>query len=301
MEGFKAVLEDNFLTELDLCGGRFTWEKSRGTKDWVKERLDRAFATTSWWRKFPLCKLTMYHTSVSDHEPILLDLFNVSISKKFFRFKFENTWLKEPNFHTEVMNFWADIPSMHLLPKLISVSSFMEKWGRNFFHKFREKIKQEKEIIVNLVNYTDEGNVKLYLEAKEKLNEILKQEEDYWRQRAKIFLLQDGDTNTKFFHAMATTRKKNNHVMFLETDTGERVEDHEGMCQIVKDYFTGVFACSNDVNVQDSSSANVVTAEQNSELVKEVTYEEFSLAIKQMHPDKASGPDGLNPAFFQHF
>lgn len=22
------------------------------------------------------------------------------------------------------------------------------------------------------------------------------------------------------------------------------------------------------------------------------------MAVKQMHPDKASGPDGLNPAFF---
>lgn len=36
-------------------------------------------------------------------------------------------------------------------------------------------------------------------------------------------------------------------------------------------------------------------------LTAEVTFEEFIKAVKQMHPDKASGPDGLNPAFFQHF
>lgn len=42
-----------------------------------------------------------------------------------------------------------------------------------------------------------------------------------------------------------------------------------------------------------------LTDEQNSRLVEEVTFEEFSLAVKQMHPDKASGPDGLNPAFIQ--
>lgn len=45
------------MTELDLMGGSFTWEKSRGSKDWVRERLDRAFASTSWWQLFPLCKL----------------------------------------------------------------------------------------------------------------------------------------------------------------------------------------------------------------------------------------------------
>lgn len=33
----------------------------------------------------------------------------------------------------------------------------------------------------------------------------------------------------------------------------------------------------------------------------ELSFEEFSLAVKQMHPDKASGPDKLNPAFFQTF
>lgn len=91
MEGFRLALEDSSLTELDLGGGKFTWERSRGKKDWVRERLDRAFATASWWKMFPLCNLTVHHTSCSDHDPIQVDLLNVSISKKLFRFKFENT------------------------------------------------------------------------------------------------------------------------------------------------------------------------------------------------------------------
>ncbi|KAL8117764.1 hypothetical protein AgCh_015597 [Apium graveolens] len=36
-------------------------------------------------------------------------------------------------------------------------------------------------------------------------------------------------------------------------------------------------------------------------LTAEFSFEEFTLAIKQMHPDKASGPDVLNPAFFKSF
>lgn len=41
--------------------------------------------------------------------------------------------------------------------------------------------------------------------------------------------------------------------------------------------------------------------DQNQDLVADVTFEEFTVAMSQMHPDKASGPDGLNPAFYQSF
>lgn len=96
--GFKKAIEDCGLHEVDLTGGRFTWEKSKGTDNWVRERLDRAFETDTWWRKLPLCTLSVFHATVSDHEPIKLNLFNTSVTKKQFRFKFENTWLKESNF-----------------------------------------------------------------------------------------------------------------------------------------------------------------------------------------------------------
>lgn len=36
-------------------------------------------------------------------------------------------------------------------------------------------------------------------------------------------------------------------------------------------------------------------------LIAEVNFAEFTFTVRQMHPDKSSGPDGLNPAFFQHF
>ncbi|XP_074374615.1 uncharacterized protein LOC141715026 [Apium graveolens] len=124
MDGFRLALEDSFLSELDLCGGKFTWERCRGKPGWVRERLDRAFGTVSWLNKFPLCKLTVHHTSRSDHDPIQVELVSTSISRRLFRFKFENVWLKDPNFVKEVKEFWSKIPVMHLLPKLLDATSF---------------------------------------------------------------------------------------------------------------------------------------------------------------------------------
>lgn len=77
-------------------------------------------------------------------------------------------------------------------------------------------------------------------------------------------------------------------------DNGERVEDHENMCGIVKQYFAGVIAGDiGETNTAQSNSPRSISRDQNEKLIEEVSFEEFTIAIKQMHPDKASGPDGL--------
>lgn len=141
-------------------------------------------------------------------DPIKLVLVNTFVSKKNFRFKFENTWLKKVEFHTEVTNYWKSLPPSHLLPKLISVSSFMAKWSRNFFHKFCEKVLNQKAAIDTLQNREDDDGIQMYFDEKEKLNELLLHEELYMKQRVKIFWLEEGDKNSKFFHASASSRKK---------------------------------------------------------------------------------------------
>ncbi|XP_074361140.1 uncharacterized protein LOC141701372 [Apium graveolens] len=127
LDGFGRAIEDCQLSELSMSGGKFTWEKSRGYNAWVREKLDRGFANSSWWNKFPMYSFKLSHTSVSDHEPILLELLKADISKKTFRFRFENMWLRDPNFVKEVTDVWKTIPILHLLPKLFEVSSFMAR------------------------------------------------------------------------------------------------------------------------------------------------------------------------------
>lgn len=80
------------------------------------------------------------------------------------------------------------------------------------------------------------------------------------------------------------------------------VTSHEGMCRILKDYFSQVFKESNkcDLVVQEDLDP-LISNSQNEMLTADLTFTEFSQAVKSMHPDKASGPDELNPAFFQQF
>ncbi|XP_074347003.1 uncharacterized protein LOC141685822 [Apium graveolens] len=244
LEGFRKAIDDSLLAELHLHEGKFTQEKCQGKPEWVKKRLDRCFATQTWWNLFQLCKLFVDHDSASDHDPLFLDLVNVSFSRKFFA----------------------------------SVSGFMARWGRNFFHKFRDKVKKQKDMVASLSDRADMIGV----------------------ERAKNYWLTEGDANIKFFHATASVRKKTNHIAFLENDLGEQIQVHEKMCHMVKDYFTEVFTSKRDhSDIPELISNRGATMTQNADLVADLTFDEFTITVKQMHPDKASGPDGLNPAFFQ--
>lgn len=210
--------------------------------------------------------------------------------------------VKGANYINDVKGHWENIPSSHLLPKLMSVSRYMEKWGRDFFNKFKEKLRKQKAVLEALKHGNDADRIRQYITERDKLNEILLHEELYWKQRAKLFWLKEGDDNTSFFHAYASARKKNNRVNFLMTDGGTRVDSNAGMCEIVKDYFSSIFAATDLVQpAYTNVSPRVVSNEQNQILVEEVSFDEFTEAIHQMHPDKASGPDGLNPAFYQNF
>lgn len=88
------------------------------------------------------------------------------------------------------------------------------------------------------------------------------QEESYWKQRAKVFWLEEGDSNTRFFHATATTRKKMNHIKSLRNDAGEHFSNQVYMCTIIKDYYFDVFTGGNQVVMpQTSSGSRIITDE----------------------------------------
>lgn len=45
------------------------------------------------------------------------------------------------------------------------------------------------------------------------INDLLNDVEIYWGQRAKAHWLKEGDRNTKFFHAQASERQKQNTIV----------------------------------------------------------------------------------------
>lgn len=76
IQGFRDVIEDCNLTDMDLIGYPFTWERGSGTADHIEVRPDRALVSTSFMNKFPEAKLINLEISTSDHCPIILELYS---------------------------------------------------------------------------------------------------------------------------------------------------------------------------------------------------------------------------------
>lgn len=107
-----------------------------------------------------------------------------------------------------------------------------------------------------------------------------------------------GDRNTKFFHATASNRKKKNNLVKLRDENGDWVESY-GLSNVAVNYFKQIFA-TNGVHFSDHLGGirKRVTDEVNGQLLRQFTVEEVREAVFSMAPP---GPDGFNPAFYQHF
>ena len=114
--------------------------------------------------------------------------------------------------------------------------------------------------------------------------------------------MRDGDLNTKFFHASASSRRKVNRISSLVDSSNNRVTQVTNLCNVAKDYFVNLFQAQNsDVAPVINVIAESISGEDNLKLTSPFMIEEFKEAIFSMKPDKCPGPDGFNPGFFQKF
>jgi hypothetical protein len=206
--GFRAAVSDCDLTDIKLEGYPYTWIKSSGSPSVVEERLDRAMANSQWLMAYPGVKLLNLLTSHSDHSPILLQNSSISRSGRSYSFRFENNWLKEEDIEEVVLEGWGRERSMDIMHKTSRCADKLKGWGRRKRMKFKQEVVECNEEMERLRGCQDSASVGRFKELHEKHAKLLVQEEVYWRQRAKMHWLKEGDMNTKFFHMSASTRQR---------------------------------------------------------------------------------------------
>jgi hypothetical protein len=206
--GFRNAVSDCDLTDIQLEGYPYTWIKSRGSPTVVEERLDRAMANSKWLMTYPGVKLLNLLTSHSDHSPILLQNSPAVVTGKFYSFRFENAWLKEDDIQEVVEEGWGRESATDITYKTARCADKLKWWGRRKRMKFKKEVSECSEEMERLRRCHDSTNSGRYKEIQEKHARLLVQEETYWRQRAKMHWLKDGDMNTKFFHMSASTRQR---------------------------------------------------------------------------------------------
>ncbi|XP_060969090.1 uncharacterized protein LOC133036597 [Cannabis sativa] len=249
---------------------------------------------------FPNARLVNIVFSTSDHCLLFLDpsfRFQAN-SRRVFRF--ENDWLRDPKCYAIIQEHWEACVSGNIVDKVGAIQGPLGGWERSLTNNFKERIQSCKTRIDLLKGRLDVESLSEYKEARKHLAEIYHQKEIFWRQRSKQLWLREGDQNTRYFHAAASSRRKNNFIQALKDETGSWVQWGSGLSQVMVDYYTNIFHSrgSNYAEVLDVIQPSIIY-EDNVALLQPVLEEEVRHAVFQMHPDKSPEPDGLTPAFYQ--
>ena len=140
-------------------------------------------------------------------------------------------------------------------------------------------------------------------ELNSEINVLLDREARMWVQRSRIQQASQGDKNTKYFHSKATKRNRKNQICGIRDEQDSQRVGQEEISRIVTGYQQKLFTSTelDPPSIVLQHVPQVITEEMNQTLTCEFREEEVIVALKQMAPMKAPGPDGMLPLFFQHF
>ncbi|XP_055960978.1 uncharacterized protein LOC130015240 [Mercurialis annua] len=297
----KAIFECG-LSDLGARGYWFTWERGRGTSRWVEERLDRVLCNSSWAELFPQAEALNLELSSSDHKPILLNRSRQESRHHKRRFRFKNIWVSKDDCRSNIAASWNSSEGNYVVQKIKNTSVSLAVWSKGLLPNFSKEIALKKKQIDRFQLRRDEEGIRLFNRYSKELHELLEKEETYLKQRAKHFWLKDGDSNTKYFHRVASNRKKKNNLLKLRDEGGVWRSSSWEIAGILKRYFSELIASPIEgLLLHEPAVQSRFNAHHNEILMQQATFEEVRKAVFSMHNDKASGPDGLNPTFYKNY
>jgi hypothetical protein len=291
--GFRTAVSDCDLTDIHLEGYPFTWIKSRGRATVIEERLDRAMATSTWLMMYPEVKLQNLLASHSDHSPILLQNSPVVRIQSNYMFRFENMWLKEEDVEEVVEDGWGRDRGVIVTDRTSRCADKLKRWGRRKRMKFKQEVQECSDELERLRGSQNVSESRRYQEVQEHHARLLIQEETYWKQRAKMHWLKEGDLNTKIFHMSASARRRRKKIEKLVNDANIEVNTQPELCATAKNYFDHLFqANTTSHDPVLSLIAPHITREDNDRLVAPITREELKQALFRFSKCIRTRPQG---------
>lgn len=122
----------------------------------------------------------------------------------------------------------------------------------------------------------------------QRLDELLSQEETFWRQRFRVLWLKEGDLNKKFFHQRACNHKAKNKIKGLTNTHGEWQDDNHKLEEIVLNYFGDMFQSRTSKGGEEVIVAidRRVTTDMNAHLKQNFSNEEIREALFQIRQSR---------------
>lgn len=304
-ELFRDFLNISGLMDMELQGCAFTWMSNPRNGVVTKEKLDRILVNWPWRRGYSnACAVALPIVS-SDHSPIIL--LPKPKEKSGVSFKFEAFWADHEQCQQVVERSWGGVmeeaePWQTVKKKLEATQKALQYWHKNTFRKADDEICRLKQRLNILIDREGDAlNTTKIRRIQKEMDELWHHEECCWSQRARVKWLQDGDRNTKFFHATTIQRRGRNRIKRIQNARGDWIEGKDNIFNMILDHFEEVYRSDtpDGINACLANIPLLVTPQMNETLMAPVTEGEIKQAVFCMGPLKAPGPDGFNGLFCQ--
>ena len=96
---------------------------------------------------------------------------------------------------------------------------------------------------------------------------------------------------------------KHNTILGILDKNGIWCEDQESIAKAAASYFEEIFSSSHPSQISTTIAPipTLVYPEMNENLSKAFSSDEVAAALKQIHPSKSPGPNGMSALFFQKY
>jgi len=128
------------------------------------------------------------------------------------------------------------------LDALKSVASGLMNWSTNVLGDLEKRVKKvKKELEANRRRAIDRDQVAREEILRYKLEKLEEQIDIYWRQKAHVKWLEQGDRNTAFFHAMCREKRRRNRIGRMKKEDGSWVEEEVEKCRFISNFYESLF------------------------------------------------------------
>ncbi|XP_039068128.1 uncharacterized protein LOC120214250 [Hibiscus syriacus] len=243
-----------------LLWGLYSSNRQEG--NFLARKLDRVLINPRWFEDFPSSFVEFKAQGVSDHCPALISFFKENHVDRPKPFKFFNCWAR----HVEFMN--------------------VVKESCCHFDDISKRVKDKRDQLeqVQLANISHDG---CYIDDKKtlqnELHELEVAEASFYKQKAKIHWLKEGDRNTKFFHSAVMRKRQKNTIRLLYAEDGSRLDTFEAMSAEMVRFYTEL------LGIEDSGVKSCDVDVLKGLLVKEVSNEEIKASCSNKGMKRAQG------------
>ena len=128
-------------------------------------------------------------------------------------------------------------------------------------------------------------------------------EEMYWKLKCRIQWMNEGDLNTRFFHASTKNRIARNRLTSIQGMDGSDIYGNQKIAEEAERYFGELFMSMNQRDLTNvlQHIQLVVSTTTNELLLKDITTNEIRTTLFAIGATKAPGPDGFTASFYRRY